>query len=73
MKSPFLSPLLRWLEKLSSPRLFLLVGLLLFLDLLIPDVIPLVDEVILGLATLLLARWKKDKPELEHPTPPKLP
>ena len=73
MSSPIISPVLRWLEKLSSPRLFLLTAALFFLDLLIPDVIPLVDEVILGLATVLLARWKKDKPELEHPTPPKLP
>lgn len=63
-----LAPLLRWFGKLSFPRLFLLTAALFFLDLLIPDFIPFADELLLGLGTLLLARWKKPdagKPPIE--------
>lgn len=66
MANPLLSPLLRWLGKLSFPRLFLLSAVLFFLDLLIPDFIPFADELLLGLGTLLLARWKK-KPDAGKP------
>lgn len=66
MANPLLSPLLRWLGKLSFPRLFLLSAVLFFLDLLVPDFIPFADELLLGLGTLLLARWKK-KPDAGKP------
>lgn len=66
MANPVVSPLLRWLGKLSFPRLFLLTATLFFLDLLIPDLIPFVDEILLGLGTLLLSRWKK-KPDAGEP------
>ena len=69
MANPLIAPLLRWLGRLSFPRLFLLSAVLFFLDLLIPDFIPFADEILLGLGTLLLARWKKNpeagKPPLE--------
>lgn len=66
MANPLLSTLLRWLGKLSFPRLFLLSAVLFLLDLLIPDFIPFADELLLGLGTLLLARWKK-KPDAGKP------
>ncbi|TLX21299.1 DUF6116 family protein [Thermomonas fusca] len=66
MANPLVSPLMRWLGRLSFPRLFLLAAALFFLDLLIPDVIPLADEILLGLGTLLLSRWKK-KPDSGKP------
>ncbi|WP_449447951.1 DUF6116 family protein [Thermomonas brevis] len=66
MANPLIAPLLRWLGRLSFPRLFLLSAVLFFLDLLIPDFIPFADEILLGLGTLLLARWKK-KPEAGKP------
>ena len=59
MPNPVLAPLLRWLSRLSYPRLFVVAAVLFGLDTLIPDVIPFADELLLGLATLLLARWKK--------------
>lgn len=59
MRHLLLAPLLRWLGKLSFPRLFLLSAILFLLDLALPDFIPFADELLLGLATLLLARWKK--------------
>ena len=59
MPNPLVAPLLRWLSRLSYPRLFVVAAVLFGLDMVIPDVIPFADEILLGLATLLLARWKK--------------
>ena len=61
MPNPLVTPLLRWFGKLGYPRLFLLTAVLYVLDMLVPDVIPFADELLLGLATLLLANWKKRK------------
>lgn len=61
MASPLLAPFMRFLGRLSYPRLFALTAALFAIDLVIPDVIPLADEVLLGLGTLLLANWKKRK------------
>ncbi|AXK71619.1 hypothetical protein DWG18_04475 [Lysobacter sp. TY2-98] len=55
-----LKPLLRRAEKLRHPTLFWITATLFVIDLLIPDFIPFADEIILGLATLLLSRWKND-------------
>jgi hypothetical protein len=41
------------------PILFAIAALLFLVDLVVPDVIPLVDEILLGLATAILASWKK--------------
>ena len=54
--------MLRYLESLRSWQLLLLAGALLFADLLIPDPIPFLDEVLLGVLTYALARWKKPPP-----------
>ncbi len=56
---PLLSPFLRYLGRLRSPYLFVLVATLFVADLIIPDVIPFIDEILLGLLTLLLARRKR--------------
>jgi hypothetical protein len=67
--------------KLRFPQLFLFTAVLFFLDLLIPDLIPFFDEVLLGLITLLLGMWKKnsgtveqvdsgEKPPMKDITPP---
>ena len=47
-----------WLSRLRSWQLFLVAAALFVADLLIPDPIPFVDEIMLALTTLLLARWK---------------
>ncbi len=54
--------MLRYLESLRSWQLLLLAGALLFADLLIPDPIPFLDELLLGVLTYTLARWKKPPP-----------
>ena len=65
MPNPLLAPVLGWFGKLSYPRLFLVTAALFVADMLIPDIIPFADELLLGLGTLLLANWKKRK----DPTP----
>lgn len=61
MANPLLGPLMRWLGRLSYPRLFLVAAGLFAADLVVPDLIPFVDELLLGLGTLLLANWKNRK------------
>ena len=67
MSSSSFSPI-RWIlafaRGLRFPQLFLLIGAIFGLDLLIPDVIPFVDEILLGLVTTLLGSMKKKKEEL---------
>jgi hypothetical protein len=52
-----LTGLLRRLN-LRFPTLFTLFALLTLLDLVVPDPLPLVDELGLALLTLLLALWR---------------
>ena len=72
----------RFAARLRFPQLFLFTAALFGLDLLIPDLIPFVDEVLLGLLTLLLGSWKREsgdvetvdtgeKPPIKDITPPK--
>ncbi len=58
MANPILLPVLQWARRLRYPTLFKLTAGLLALTLFIPDPIPFVDELVLGLGTLLLANWK---------------
>jgi hypothetical protein len=48
---------------LRFPALFVLTAALFLLDVAIPDFIPFADELLLGLGTLLLANWKRRRPE----------
>lgn len=57
-KLGILAVLRRFTANLRYPQLFLLTASLFVIDLAVPDVIPLVDEILLGLLTLLLARLK---------------
>lgn len=61
--------LLSWGSKLRYPTLFLLTAVVFVADLLIPDVIPLADEILIGLVTLALANLKKKPGELETKAP----
>lgn len=61
MRHFFLAPLLGWLGRLSFPRLFLVTAALFGITLVVPDPLPFVDELLLGLGTLLLANWKNRK------------
>ncbi len=54
---------LRWASSLRFPYLLLLTLALFVLNLFVPDVIPLVDEIIMGLVAVLLASLRKNRPE----------
>jgi len=60
--------LLGWGARLRFPYLFLITALIFVADLMIPDVIPMADEIIIGLATLLLANLKKKTKDSDNPT-----
>jgi hypothetical protein len=63
MKSP-VSRLSRYAESLRFPWLVLLTTLLFVVNLFVPDAIPFVDEVLLGLVAVILGRIKR-KPDPE--------
>jgi hypothetical protein len=68
MPNPLTLPLLTWARKLRYPTLFKITALLFAVDLVVPDVVPFADEILLGLGTLLLANWKERKnPPLDVP------
>ncbi len=50
---------LAFANQLKFKNLFLLILSLFVIDLIVPDMIPVIDEIILGLLTILLASWKK--------------
>lgn len=58
MPNPMLAPVMRWMSRLSYPRLFLLAAVLFVATLFFPDPIPFVDEILLGIGTVALANWK---------------
>ena len=66
----------RFATGLRFPTLFALVAGLLVLDLVIPDLIPFADEILLALGTLLLASLRKRRgghaaqPSATVPQPP---
>ena len=56
-----IAPLIAYLTRLRFPALFGISVVLFILDFLIPDAIPFVDEILLGLSAALLGSWKKRK------------
>jgi hypothetical protein len=52
----------RFAARLRFPQLFAFTGTLFLLDMVIPDLIPFADELMLGLLTLMLGTWKKRVP-----------
>lgn len=65
--------ILAFLSQLRFRTLFVLTAVIFVTDLLIPDFIPLVDEILLAAATLLLASWKKRDPRPASPPQPHAP
>jgi len=62
MSRLLLGPLLEWARTLRYPTLFKLTAALFVLNVLIPDPLPLIDELLLGLVTAILASRKKQPP-----------
>jgi hypothetical protein len=68
-ETPWTRIVQRLASRLRYPHIFLLVLGLFVVDLLVPDMLPFVDEALLGLLTLLLGalRTRRDErtPEVE--------
>ena len=65
-------------SRLKFPQLLAVTAGLFLLDLVVPDLIPFADEILLGLATALFALWRepvptgeRDKPPEKNVTPPR--
>ncbi|ADV27589.1 putative transmembrane protein [Pseudoxanthomonas suwonensis 11-1] len=67
MANPMLLPFLEWARRLRFPTLFKLTAAVFAISVLLPDPIPFIDEIALGLGTLVLANWKRRK----DPLPPR--
>lgn len=62
MANPLLLPFLEWARRLRFPTLFKLTAAAFAISVLWPfDPIPFIDEIALGLGTLVLANWKRRK------------
>jgi hypothetical protein len=78
-EAPTAPLLLRYFSRLRFPWLFALAAIVFGIDLVLPDVLPFVDELLFGLLTLLMGAWRKRKDERAAPLsiaaapPPPLP
>ena len=68
-KGALLAPLMRFAAGLRFPWLFLLTLVLFLVDLVVPDLIPFADEILLGLLALLLGNIKRRDRHAERGTP----
>jgi len=53
-------------NRLKFKNIFLLILGLFVLDLFVPDMIPMVDELVLGLLAILLANLKKEESQVDQ-------
>ena len=58
-RAPIIAAILRYAAGLRFRQLFLITGPVFLLDLLVPDLVPFADEMLLGLLTLLFGMWRK--------------
>ena len=58
-KGGFAGILLKWASGLRFPYLFVLTMALFVINLFVPDVIPMVDELVMGLVALMLGSLRK--------------
>jgi len=54
----------RYASGLRFPTLFIMTATLFVIDLIVPDVIPSFDEMMLALGTLLLGSMRKRRPQV---------
>jgi hypothetical protein len=72
-RSPLTSLVNRLLPRLRYPYLFLVLGALFLVDLVVPDPVPLVDEILLAVLTFIAATFttrRDTDPEPRDITPP---
>jgi len=64
-----LSALLGFASRLRFPVLFAITAVLFAVNMVVPDALPMIDELMLGLATVLLASWRKRRAGGEEEPP----
>ncbi|MBW2234702.1 MAG: hypothetical protein JRG85_04790 [Deltaproteobacteria bacterium] len=67
---PIMALALRYLSKLRFPTLFALAAALLAVNLVFPDPVPMLDELLLATLTVALGVWRKrGQADPDEPTP----
>ncbi len=66
MPHPITAPVVGFARRLRYPTLFKLTLALMLLSWLFPDPLPLVDEIVTALITLLLLNWKHRDPPVAN-------
>ena len=66
-KKAVIGPILGYLSRLRFPHLFVITLVLFIINVIVPDVIPFADEILLGLVALLLGNLRKKKPPDGNP------
>ena len=69
-KNPAVSTVMGWAGRLRFPWLFAVTATLFVLDVFVPDFVPFADEILLGLATLLLGSLRRRRKQEPAEKPP---
>ena len=69
--SPFVALINKLIPGIRYPWLFAILAGLFAVDLVVPDPIPLLDEVVLAVLTFLVASWRTRQDQDEPRPPPK--
>ena len=72
-RTPIMALALRYLSRLRFPTLFALAAALLAVNLVFPDPVPMLDELLLATLTVALGVWRKrgqPEAEVQAPEPP---
>ena len=59
------APIVAFFARMRFPVLFVVTAIAFVVDLVVPDLIPLADEIALGLLAALLAAWRKNRSDGE--------
>lgn len=59
MRKALTTLLLGWFAELRFPTLLSITAILFVVNVFVPDLLPFIDEILLGLVTLILANLKK--------------
>jgi hypothetical protein len=59
MRKALTTLVLGWFARLRFPTLLTITAILFVVNVIVPDFLPFIDEILLGLVTLILANWKK--------------
>ncbi|MCP4896555.1 MAG: hypothetical protein GY906_06220 [bacterium] len=66
MKSPWTALVERFAPRMRFPYLFLVLLGLFLMDLVIPDPIPLIDEALLGVLTVIVGSLRRRQPPVQR-------